>query len=155
MIPFVLIGLGAIGFVIHQFLALFNPRVTLRLSSAAIPLGGVAELSWNVSGKREAIDAFKITLQGREEATYQRGTKTYTDKKIFYELKLISATQTTEIAKGNVGLIIPEDTMHSFEAQNNKIIWQLEVHGEIDRWPDIKQNHKITITPKPKVMIDD
>jgi len=109
MIPFVLVGLGAIVFVIYQFLALFNPRVTLKLSSAAIPLGGAAELSWTVSGRRGVIDAFKISLQGRE----------------------------------------PQNLMHSFEATNNKIIWELQVHGDIKKWPDIKQNHKIEIKPKP------
>ena len=147
MIPFVLVGLGAIGFVIHRLLALFNPRVTLRLSSAAIPLGSAAELSWIVAGKRGAIDAFKITLQGREEATYQRGTKTHTDKNKFYELELISTNHMGEIAQGQLGIIIPQNLMHSFDAQNNKIIWELQIHGEIKKWPDIKQNHKIKIAP--------
>ncbi|MHC4744857.1 MAG: DUF3592 domain-containing protein [Planctomycetota bacterium] len=148
MIFFVLAGLAIISLAIHQFLALFNPRVTLRLSSAVIPLGGVAELSWIVSGKKEAVDNFKITLQGREEATYQRGTDTVTARNKFYDFELFSTTNAAQIARGSAGVIIPENLMHSFEAPNNKIIWELEVHGEIDNWPDIKQKHKIQITPK-------
>ncbi len=148
MIPFVLIGLGAIVGVIHQFLALFNPRISLKLSPAAIPLGQAAELSWTVSGRRGVIENLKITLQGREEATYRSDKKTHTVKNKFYELELISTTHMGQIAQGSVGIIIPNDTMHSFEAPNNKIIWELQVHGEIKKWPDIKQNHKIKITPQ-------
>lgn len=148
MIFFVLVGLGMIGFAIYQFLALFNPRVTLRLSSTVIPLGGVAELSWIVSGKKTVIENFKITLQGREEATYQRGTKTHTDKRKFYEFEIFSTADAAQIARGGAGVVIPENLMHSFEAQHNKIVWELEVQGEIDNWPDIKQKHEIRITPK-------
>jgi len=147
MIPFVLVGLGAIVFVFHQFLALFNPRVRLELSPARIPIGSAAELGWRFSGRTGVISQLKITLRGREEATYRRGTKTHTDKKTFYELELVSSTQSSEIASGQVGLIVPQDTMHSFEAKNNKIIWELEVHGDIAKWPDVKERFKITVTP--------
>jgi len=30
---------------------------------------------------------------------------------------------------------MPQDTMHSFEAENNKILWHLEVHGVIKAGP--------------------
>jgi len=147
MIPFVLVGIGAIGFVFRQVLALFNPRPTLKLSPGEIALGGAAELDWTFSGRTSAINSLEIKLVGREEATYRRGTKTKTDKRTFYELELVSSTQSSEIASGQVGLIIPQDTMHSFEAKNNKIIWELEVHGDIAKWPDVKERFKITVTP--------
>lgn len=147
MIPFVLIGIGAIGFVLYQLLALSNPRPTLRLSSGTIPLGGAAELGWSFSGRMSVISQLKITLLGREEATYRRGTKTHTDKNTFYEMELVATAQRAEIASGQVGLIIPTDTMHSFEAKNNKIIWAIEVHSDIKRWPDVKESFKITVAP--------
>jgi hypothetical protein len=49
---------------------------------------------------------------------------------------------------GDVGFAIPDDTMHSFEAQNNKIDWELAVEGEIKRWPDVKSSFEITVLPK-------
>ena len=49
LIPFVLIGLLLIWSVFHQFLALFNPRPRLALSSRSIPLGGSASLDWSFS----------------------------------------------------------------------------------------------------------
>jgi len=147
MIPFVLIGLAIIGYVVYQFLALFNPRPTLRLGPGTIPLGGAAELQWSFSGRTSVISRLKITLQAREEATYRRGTKTHTDKNTFFDLEIIETRQRNEIASGQVGLIIPADTMHSFEARNNKIIWTINVHGDIAKWPDVKESFKITVAP--------
>ena len=37
--------------------------------------------------------------------------------------------------------------MHSFQAAANKIIWEIKIEGEIDRWPDVDQNFLITIRP--------
>lgn len=148
MIPFVLVGLAAIVFIFYQFLALFNPRVKLKLSSATIPLGGAAELSWIVSGRRGVVESLKITLQAREETRRRRGKKTYTDTNVFYETQLYSTTHMGEIAGGSMGIVMPIDTMHSFEAANNKIIWELKVHGEIKRWPDVNEAFKIRISPQ-------
>ena len=44
LIPFVVIGMVMIGSIFYYFLALFNPRATVTLSSATVPLGGGGEL---------------------------------------------------------------------------------------------------------------
>ena len=44
-------------------------------------------------------------------------------------------------------IVIPRDTMHSFTADSNKIIWEIKVEGEIARWPDVGQNFPIEICP--------
>jgi hypothetical protein len=147
MLPFIAVGLGLLGLVVYQFLALFNPRPTLELSTRTIPLGGVAELRWSFTGQTQRISEFAVTLRGAEHATYRRGTNTYTDKNVFYEMELYKTSNTTEIGSGQVGLIVPSDTMHSFEAENNKIIWDLEIHGDIKKWPDVKESFNISVLP--------
>jgi len=148
-IPFTLVGLGLIGFVVYQFLAMFNPRVTLKLRPAQVTLGAAGELEWSFSGKTSRIGELSIKLTGREEATYRRGTKTRTDKHDFYEMELWKTSDPYGIAAGQVGLLMPLDTMHSFEASNNKIIWTVDVHGDIARWPDVKESFKILVRPAP------
>ncbi len=147
MLPFVAVGIGLIAFAAYQFLAMFNPRPTLELSSGAIPLGGAAELRWSFSGQTSRIGEFTVTLRGTEEARYRRGTNTYTDRSTFYEMELYKTSEASEIASGQVGLIVPQDTMHSFEAENNKILWNLDIRGDIKSWPDVKESFKITVTP--------
>lgn len=147
MLPFVAIGLGLVALVVYQLLATFNPRPTLKLSSARIPLGGVAELQWSFSGRTNRIGQFTVTLRGIEQATYRRGTNTHTDRSTFYEMELYKTSDTSEIGSGQVGLIVPSDTMHSFEAENNQIVWNLDIHGDIRRWPDVKESFRITVMP--------
>ena len=149
IIPFVVIGLGMIGYVIYRFLAMFNPRPVLTLSSGRLPLGGVAELRWGFSGIATRISHLRISLQGQEKATYRRGTKTRTDTETFYDMELVATDDRTETAFGNSGFVIPHDTMHSFEGENNKIVWSILVHGDIKSWPDVKEGFEIIVTPGP------
>ena len=147
MVPFVLIGLLFIVGVFHGFLGLFNPRVKLKLRPGSIQLGEGAEIQWEIFGKVERIWQFSIKLSGREEATYRRGTDTHTDKETFYEMELFSTSSTVQTQYGEIGFAIPSDTMHTFKADNNKVIWSLEVHGDINRWPDVKEEFEINIVP--------
>jgi hypothetical protein len=149
-LPFVAVGLVLAGVVIHRFLALFNPRPTLEISTATIPLGGAAELRWRMSGKVARISELTVKLIGIEQATYRRGTKTHTDRHTFYDMELYRTSQPGDVAVGQVGFAIPHETMHTFEADNNKILWSLELHGDIKRWPDVKESFPIEIVPRTR-----
>jgi len=146
-LPFVLVGFGALAFVVYQFLALFNPRPTLEFSSSTIPLGGAAELGWSFTGRTHRIGEFTVILRGVEQATYRRGTRTYTDRNAFYEMELYKTSSAASVAAGQVGFVLPQETMHSFEAENNKIFWSLDIHGDIKKWPDVKESFQITVVP--------
>ena len=144
MIPFVLVGLGLLGWVGYQFLSLFNPVPVLTVSREAAPLGGSFDLDWRFDGSVKRLKNLKITLEGREEATYRRGTKTSTDKSVFTTLLLHGDAV---VGSGRVNVVIPRGTMHSFAARNNKIVWVLRVQGEIARWPDVGEEFPFTVLP--------
>jgi cbb3-type cytochrome oxidase subunit 3 len=146
-LPFVAVGLVLVGLVVYRFLALFNPYLHLEVSSTAIPLGGAAELRWRFSGKVGRISELTVKLLGIEQATYQRGTKTHTDRNTFYEMELYRTTDPNQVASGQVGFLVPSDTMHTFEADNNKVLWSLDVRGDIKRWPDVKESYPIEVMP--------
>jgi hypothetical protein len=147
LLPFVAIGLGLIAGTVYQFLALFNPRPTLELSSSVVPLGGAAELRWSFAGRTSRMGEFTVTLRGVEEARYRRGTDTCTDRNTFYEMELYRTSNVNEMAAGQVGFVMPQDTMHSFEAANNKVLWNLDIRGDIRHWPDVKESFTINVTP--------
>jgi hypothetical protein len=147
LIPFVLVGLGSIGFVGHFLLALANPRPRLILTPGRPRLSDQLRLEWRFTGRAARLANLRIFLEGREEATYRRGTDTITEKEIFTTVDLVSTQNDWEIPRGTVDHLIPADTMHSFEADANKIVWEIKVEGEIDRWPDVNQNFPITIDP--------
>jgi len=147
LLPFMAVGVGLIAGAVYQFLAMFSPRPLLELSAGTVPLGGAAELSWRFAGQTGRIDELTVTLRGVEEARYRRGTNTCTDRDTFYEMELYRTADPKEIAAGQVGFVLPTDTMHSFEAENNKILWNLDVHGSIRKWPDVKESFPIAVTP--------
>jgi hypothetical protein len=151
LIPFVLVGLALVGFLGHSFLAIFNPRPTVTISSAAVPLGDTVELSWRFSGNTGSIRRLRIYVQGQEEARYRRGTKTHTDTEKFAELTVIDTHNFVDIPSGKASLTIPDDTMHSFESTDNKIVWTIHVAGEIAWWPDVNESYPMVILPKPIV----
>ena len=149
MIPFVLIGLVMIFVVVYLSLALFNPRATLTVNANAVPLGAALEVEWRLSGRVEAVKRLRIWLEGREEATYRRGTSTYTDREVFATVELAAAEMPHDIREGQRKITVPADSMHSFESANNKILWSLRVHGEIERWPDVSEEFPIVVLPAP------
>jgi hypothetical protein len=146
--PFVLIGLFLVGLVLYSFVALFNPRPELKLSSGRLPLGALGQVAWEFRGSVRSLRTFKLTLVGEEQATYRRGTDTHTDTERFFEHVFYEADHPNHIASGEAEFEIPAESMHSFEADNNKIVWSLHVHGEIPLRPDVSMSFPIQVVPR-------
>lgn len=148
---FVLIGLGLLGGVAYMALAMFNPTVRLTLSRRAVALGETLEVNWELIGQTGRLKSLHLTLEGTEEATYQRGTDTVTDRHVFRVIDLahVEDRRALVTATGSIDITMPTDTMHSFEAGSNKIVWQLRAHGEIPRWPDVNDTWSLTVRPQP------
>jgi hypothetical protein len=147
LLPFVVVGVGLMGLIGYQFLALFNPRLHVTLSQQAVPLGSYADLEWRFSGSVSRIERLTITLEGREEATYRRGTSTSTDKQVFYRAELEAIPAGPPVAAGRTRIEVPGDSAPTFEASNNKILWSVKVHAEIPHWPDVIEEFPLTVLP--------
>jgi hypothetical protein len=147
IIPFLLVGLGLIAGVVYCFLGLFSPRPQLKVSAPVVPLGGSLDLEWVTSGRVGTVRKLSIVLKGREEATYTRGTDTVTDKHTFARVPVVEAEGRDAILAGQASLAVPRDTMHSFEAAHNKIVWSVHVHADVRRWPDSKEDYPIVVLP--------
>jgi hypothetical protein len=147
IIPFAAVGLLLIGMVIYCLLASFNPRPTLILNSAQIPTGGTVHLDWHIAGRVDRLQTLSILLRAKEEARYRAGKNQHTDTNIFFRKEIFSASSPDITSTGQADFDIPADTMHSFEAANNKILWEIAVKGGIEKWPDINEEFKITIVP--------
>ena len=146
-IPFVLAGLALIGATLHQALASTNPQPRLILTPGRPSLGTTCSLQWRLLGRPVTLDGLTIKIEGRETATYRRGTDTITEHATFFEEVLLDGRPTTR--EGTLTTTIPPRGMPSFEADNNKIEWRITVHGDIPRWPDIEEKFSITIVPPP------
>jgi hypothetical protein len=146
-IPFVLVGIGTILGVFYFILAASNARPSLTLKSLKVYPDIPFRVNWHLQGKVENISKFKITIKGVEEASYRRGTDTVTDRETFYEDTVVAYGKHADIRNGNVDITLPKSVMHSFACDNNRIKWSLEVHGEIEKWPDVNENFPLLVMP--------
>lgn len=157
MVPFIIVGLVLIGAAVKQLMLIFAPSVVVTLDRRSLPLGGATRLRWHVVGGTGRVESVTIKLIGEEQATYRRGTDTITDTSEFYEALLVGdedenrddayAPKSSVIDRGNAVLRVPQDTMHSFESDNNKIVWRLSVWAAVSRWPDPKDTYELTVLP--------
>ena len=132
---------------IHFTLKLFNPRITLHLSAARIPLGSTALLRWSLQGRTSAVTRLTISLCGRERIHYSDGDSSTTQTKTFYETKLLDTDNYARIAAGQIELHAPADLMHSFDVPDNSIIWDLVVTGKVEFFPDFTNQFTLAIVP--------
>ena len=144
---FALVGLLLIYATIRQFLVLFNPRPKLTLSPASLGLGQTAYLQWRVTGPTGGLRRLQVTLEGKEEARYRRGTDTHTDRETFALLALVDSTDSYQMASGSTSFAVPADTMPSFTAENNRIVWTIKAQLEIANWPDSEEEFEILVRP--------
>jgi hypothetical protein len=147
LVPFVAIGLALVFGVFWSLLALANPRATLKLRSACVPLGGDLELTWELSGRTHIVERLTIHLEGVEEVTYRRGTNTSTERNTFRKIEIVNTTDRRELEQGREKVRVPANVVHSFEAPNNKVTWSLVLNGEIRRWPDVSERYPVVVVP--------
>jgi hypothetical protein len=144
---FALIGLFLIYGMLRQFLVLFNPRPKLTLSPGSLPLGGTVYLQWRLAGGTGGVRRLRVTLEGREEAHYRRGTNNYTDKEVFALIQLVDTADEYQMATGSTSFTLPANTMPSFRAEHNKIVWTVKAQLEIANWPDSEEEFEVLVRP--------
>ena len=147
LVPFVLIGLLLIFGVIRQFLVLFNPRLKITLSRGVLAPGEPVQLQWALSSQGTGVHRLRIVLEGREEATYRRGTDTCTDRETFASIVAVDTDQSFAIPAGSAILEVPAGTMPSFVADHNKVLWTLKATCEIKGWPDSDDEYEVVVAP--------
>lgn len=153
MLIFVVAGVGlCIGF-IYTLMSAFNPVVEIAISNGAVPIGQSVDIAWEVKGNVSRISKLSIELVGKEEATYTRGTNTYTDSNEFIRLPVEATNDTLEVQFGSRQVQIPQESMHSFESEHNSIKWSIEAKGVIRYWPDINESYPFYVTPPSESMM--
>lgn len=142
---FLLIGAGLAVAFLHQFLALFNPVPEFELERGQLRPGSSADLRWTWHGNARRIVKLEIRLVGREEADYRRGTDSRTDRHEFFS-EVIHESIEAELT-GTLRLRIPPIALPSLHAANNRIIWAIQVSGDIPRFPDVDREFALPVLP--------
>ncbi|MEM8737841.1 MAG: DUF3592 domain-containing protein [Planctomycetota bacterium] len=150
LIPFAVVGLVLCGAVVRAVMAVGNPTVRMRFDRRVVGAGETLELDWQIDGRAERIQRLRLWIEAIERASYTRGTDTVTDEHtIYHEILHDEASDPLDPMprEGSSRWEIPADTMHSFDAEHNEIVWRLMVEGEIAKWPDVKDEYALAVVP--------
>jgi hypothetical protein len=145
--PFMLVGIGLLVYVVYLILALFNPTTLINVSGQAAYAAGELGIGWRISGRAGRLTRLRILFEGRESATYRRGTSTTTDTKPFLHLLVFESDKVEEFEAGQATVDLSSVVMPTFISTHNKIQYFLHVQGEISNWPDIDDEFEIDIWP--------
>jgi hypothetical protein len=144
MIPFVAVGLLLLALAVQAFSRLFAPPVEVRLDPSRLHLGGRVPFTWRLGGS--GVRKLTIRLVGREEATYQQGTRTTTDKSDFHRSVLIESTDALSLSEGRGELILPADhAAPAFDEKKNRIVWELAFDGDIPWRADVDDRFVLAV----------
>jgi hypothetical protein len=154
LIPFVVIGLLLIfGFVRQVLIAMGVGATTVEISHSSIPLGGAAQVWLSQEGNLR-VNALRVLLVCEEEVRYQQGTSNRTETRRVHQSEVF-CHEGFDIQRGlpyetKFDVRIPEGVMHSFETSHNKILWKLQIRGDISGWPDFQRDYPIVVAPTPR-----
>ena len=152
IIPFCLIGIGAVVILVRQVLVETGVGSTI-VEIAAHPLapGGEYDVFLSQAG-RLTMTSLSVLLVCEETATYRQGTNTRTANRRVFE-EQVFLREGFDIQQGlpfetRVRIAIPPRAMHSFTADHNKVEWKIVVQGSVARWPDFERGFPVVIRPE-------
>ncbi len=154
---FVAVGLGIMG--VGSWRLLIRPSLVGRhfarpmasIEPSVVQVGSRIRVRYeqtvraNVETRR-----FAMQLILRERATYQRGTNSYT---VVHDGIIDSYEQpgrqlvAGEVISEDRTFAIPRDSMHSFDARNNKLIWLIRVMIDTPNAPDVLEEIEFVVAP--------
>ncbi len=150
VVPFLLIGVGAIVYFLRRLLVAAGIGPTrLEISEHPLQPGGQYRLFFSQSG-RLRIKALRVSLACEEAATYRQGTNARTETRQVYRQELFRR-EDFEISgqpfESDIELSLPAGAMHSFAADHNEINWTLVVEGEAAGWPNYRRAFPVIVRP--------
>jgi hypothetical protein len=151
IIPFVLVGLGLIYFLLRELLITTGIGPT-RLECSHYPLepGQECELLLIQAG-RLSMNSLIVELACDEQVSYRQGTDTRTETKRVFSQNLFRhegfAIDPAAPFEHQWSLVIPELAMHSFKSPNHEVKWKLVVEGDVANWPNFRREYPLIVVP--------
>lgn len=153
IIPFAVVGIGALFFLVRQLMITLGVGPTrVEISDHPLHPNGNYRVFLSQSGHL-TVEKLSVFLLCEEEAVFREGTSTRTETRPVFRQEIFRR-EGFEIQSGlpfeaEFELTVPAGAMHSFAAKHNKINWRLVVEGRIARWPDVKRAFPIIVHPAP------
>jgi len=148
------IGLAA-GLSIYQFfrqllkLTGIGPT-SIEVSGYPLMPGQSYDIFLSQSG-RVRLKLLDVSLICQEEATFNQGTDIRTERSTVFEQRLFRRrgipVRPGEPFEAEFVVQIPNQAMHSFKSQNNRVQWKIVVTGQAKNWPRLRRRFVVSVHP--------
>lgn len=151
LVPFVAIGLLVVWGAAHQFLvAGAYRRLAMRTDRQVVHPGERLRIAVRHPGEY-MISRWAASLVCREKVRYTRGTDTRHEDRVVYEEAVdeasgISVSPSRPLQR-EFGATVPAGAMHSFDAENNKIVWSIRLKAVVPGRPDLDVEYPVIVIP--------
>ena len=149
--PMIVVGIWSMYYFIQQMLIHtgIGPTV-VEISNHPLFPGQCYDIVVSQAGRLK-VRALEVQLICQEEATYHQGTDIRTEfhttlcQRVLYRENF--AIEPGMPFEQRASLRIPQDVMHSFQANYSGVHWKLVVHGDAESWPPFQRSFPIIVYP--------
>ena len=139
----------------YRFMRQFLKTITIgptivELKRYPVIPGTLNKIFLSQSG-RLRLRLLDVHLVCIEEATFNQGTSTLTERKRVYSSRLFRKRgiklAAREPFQKSIEFTLPAGAMHSFKSSSNRITWQIEIHGQTKGFPKVVRIFEIIVVP--------
>jgi hypothetical protein len=151
IVPFAIIGLGLIGYLLRQVMITTGVGPTrIEISDHPLSPGQRYDVFLSQAG-RLTIHSLEVWLACDEQASYRQGTDTRTETRRVYQERCF-LREGIEIHQGlpfesRCQIQVPAGAMHSFHANHNDVSWKLIVKGNVAGRREYQRVFQIVVNP--------
>ncbi len=145
MIPFALIGGVMILDVFKTFFRLFNPVAKLTFSAKSAKPGDTVEVKWELAGRFERIQCLTLSLFCCKDVEAGTENEIRPAEETLQRIEIEKIRGPLRQRMGLTRVKIPADAIPTGKNSDNRITWEIQLHGKISKWPDIVQAREIQV----------
>jgi hypothetical protein len=132
--------------------------VDVELSDAQVAPGEEFECRIKMAPPGEVeLNEITVDLRGYEKARSGHGTNSTTYNHTLHEERVVpEGSRSATVGKRDnpefvARMALPDQPAYSFDADDNNVNWELEVHVDVPSWPDWNHTEPLLVRPKPGV----
>lgn len=139
-------GMGILARCVARLLG-SRPELVVRSRTPEPALGEDLILAWEFYGTLRGLRSLEVTLEGLEEA--RPGDRELPEESCFARILVGRPDHPEAMRRGGARATVPRDSVPSFSAPHNRILWRVRVQGRMRFGPDLDEKFELRVLPLP------
>lgn len=145
VVPLGLVVLTLLRILFRTILRAFNPTLILTVTPGEGVPGRPVEVRWEARGSFSGIKRFRLLLEGREEASQAKSSRT-----VPFAAFDVFQGGARDFKRGLAKVSLPADAMPTLEHGSRRISWVLRLTAEVSVFPDLFEEYAYAVVPRKR-----